>query len=143
MDIIIRKAQIRDISDILKMNEEFNGVRSTFKAMKYSLENNNELVYVAVDNDKAIGFICGQMYGSICYQNGLQGELTELFVDKEYRQRGVATKLIKTIEDELIKSNVQEIYLKTGLNNKKARKLYEKCGYFDYEEVVYKKEIDN
>ena len=142
MDITVRKAQVQDIPGILKMNEEFNEVSSTVEAMKASLENNkNELVFVAVHNEAAVGFVCGQMYKSICYPESVQGEITELFVCENYRRSGAATKLVQHIEIEFAKNNVSEVILKTGIDNEKARRFYENCRYEDYEEVVYVKEI--
>jgi ribosomal protein S18 acetylase RimI-like enzyme len=151
MDIMIRKAQICDIPSIIKMNAAFNGVVSTIDWVTESLENseslekleNNEreIVFVAVHNSTAIGFICGQLYKSICYPNIRQAEMTELFICEEYRGNGIAARLIKELESEFIKNNVNEIVLKTGRENVIARKIYEKCGYEDYEEVVYCKEF--
>ena len=59
MDITIRKAQIQDIPEIIKMNHILNEVEcSTFEYMKESLENNkNEVVLVAFNNGIAVGFI--------------------------------------------------------------------------------------
>ena len=142
MDVLIRKAQIHDIPDIFKMNNEFNGTGlSTIKSMKESLQNNkNELVFVAIYNQRAIGFICGQLYLSICYADSLQCEITELFVRENYRRKGIAAMLIKHIELEFTKNNVSEIIVKTGKNNSNAQKLYEKCGY-SYKRIAYLKEI--
>ena len=131
MDVIIRRAQIHDIPDILQLNDEFNGVGlSTVESMKQSLENNkNEIVFVAVCNEKAVGFICGQLYSSICYSNSMQCEITELFVKENYRNKGIASMLMEQLEHEFIKNNANEIVLVTGINNLKAQKFYEKCGY--------------
>ena len=142
MDIIIREAQTHDIPDLFKMNNELNGAGwSTVESMKESLQKNeNELIFVAVYDHKAIGFICGQLYSSICYANSLQCEITELFVREEYRRKGIAAMLIKHLELEFIKNNVHEIIVKTGKNNFNAQKLYEKCGYI-YKRMAYLKEV--
>ena len=142
MNITVRKAQTQDIPAILEMNDEFNGPGSTVESMADSLANNkNEVVFVAVHDGKGIGFACGLTYQSICYHDGLQGKLTELYVRSEYRRNGAATKLVEHIECEFAKNNVHDIILKTGINNKAARKFYESRGYEDYEEVVYAKEL--
>ena len=130
MDVIIRAVQVDDIPDMLKMNNEFNDVDcATVESMRESLEKNkNELVFIAVNDGKAIGFICAQLYSSICYTSK-QGEITELFVSKSYRRKGIATMLVNHLEFELIKNNVHEITIITGMKNFNAQKLYEKCGY--------------
>jgi len=141
VDIIIRKAQTYDIPSIYKMNNELNDTGcNTIDVMKESLTNNkNEIVFVAVHNDSAVGFICGQLYSSICYTN-LQCEITELFVSKNYRRRGIASMLIKHLEDEFAKNNVSEITVVTGRKNINAQQLYENCGY-TYRRMAYLKTI--
>ena len=141
MDVIVRKAQIHDIPDIFRMNNKLNDVNcNTVKAMQESLEKNkNELVLVAIHNDKAIGFICGQLYLSICYSN-LQCEITELYVNENYRRKGIAKMLIKHLEREFTNNNVSEIIVITGIHNLNAQKLYENCGYI-YRHMAYLKEV--
>jgi len=142
MNIIIRKAEITDIPQLIQLNDEFNGQGATYESMKKSLTNDNgEIVFVAAHNEIVIGFICGQTYESICYAHGYQCEITELFVCKEYRRAGIATKLIKRLEAEFIKLGGMEIILKTGDDNFKAQALYEGCDYERHDEVLYFKEI--
>ena len=139
MDITVRKAEVCDIPDMIKLNDEFNGAGATIDSMKQSLENNDrEIVLVAVDGNQTIGFICGQLYQSICY-NGLQCEITELFVCEEYRRNGIAKKLIKQIESEFAKHDIYEITLETGKDNIAAQKFYESCGYKLDDQIVYYK----
>jgi ribosomal protein S18 acetylase RimI-like enzyme len=64
-----------------------------------------------------------------------------MFVYKSYRRTGIATKIMQCLESEFVKNNVTEITLKTGRDNKKARKFYESCGYEKDDEIVYEKEI--
>jgi len=142
MDITVRKAQTQDIPDIVRMNDIFNKAGcSTAEHMKESLEkNHNEVVLVALHNDTAIGFICGQLHFSICYADGVLCEVSELFVCEDYRRMGVATKLIKQLELEFEKYNALEIYLQTGRKNISAQKFYEENGYAVRERVVYLKD---
>ena len=145
MDITVRKAQLQDIPAILEMNAELNGpgVNATHESMADSLENNkNEIVFVALHDGKAVGFACGLMYLSICYSNGMQGELTELYVSSEYRRNGVATKLVEHMERVFAKNNVHEITLKTGIKNEQAHRFYESCGY-KLRRYVYIKDMLN
>ena len=140
MDITVRKAQINDIPELYEMNNIINEVGATTDHMKSALLNyKNEIVLVAIHNDAAVGFICGQMYPSICYSDGLQCEVSELFVREEYRRNGVATKLITCLEREFEKNDVQEILLQTGGKNTSAQKFYEKTGYTNTKRIVYRK----
>ena len=130
MEIIITPLQETDIPEFLVMNNDLNDVDcGTLDSMRESLRNNkNEFIYIAKHNDEAVGFICGQLYSSICYASK-QGEMTELYVKKNYRRMGVATKLVKHMENELVKNKAHEITIITGQKNLTAQKLYEKCGY--------------
>jgi len=140
MNVIVRKAQVCDIPELFKMNNIINEVNCTVEHMRISLEKHvNEIVLVAINDDKAIGFICGQIYPSICYSDGVQCEVTELFVKEEYRKQGVASKLIAKLEHEFELNSVQEILLQTGKKNTVAQKFYEKNGYINSERIVYQK----
>jgi len=141
VDVYIRKAELQDIPEIIKMNNIMNGVGlSTFEHMKHSLENTrNEVVLVALHEDTAIGFICGQLHFSICYSDGVLCEISELFVCENYRRMGVATKLIKHLEIEFEKYSATEIFLQTEKKNINAQKFYETNGYAVRERIVYLK----
>ncbi|MCL2385985.1 MAG: GNAT family N-acetyltransferase [Defluviitaleaceae bacterium] len=142
MDITIRQAEVCDIPHLLEMNEKFNGAGATAASMKESLENSmGEIVLVAITNDVVVGFICGQLYKSICYADGFLAELTELYVREEYRRKGVAAKLVSALEVKFLENNAHEIIVKTGDDNEEAHGLYLRCGYEDYEETVFSKEI--
>ena len=141
-DITVRKAEIADIPQLIKMNDEFNGPGATFESMKNSLENNKgEIVFVAAYNGNAIGFVCGQLYQSICYHDGFQCELTELFISQKYRRMGIATMLVNHLEGEFTRNSGKEIILKTGNDNTRAQAFYESLGYHKFDEVLYFKEL--
>jgi len=142
MDVIIRKAQLNDITDLLKMNEILNeNGCSTAEHVEKSLTNNkNEIVLVAIYNDFAIGFICGQLHPSICNADGMLCEVSELFVYEEYRRTGVATKLLKQLELEFEKHNPIEIFLQTGKKNINSQIFYENNGCAVRERIVYLKQ---
>jgi len=139
MNITIRKAQLRDIPELVKINKKFNGIDSTVESMQDAFSNKNEIVIVAANGTEAVAFICGQVRRSICYPDGYQGVITELFVYKQFRRHGIATKLIQLLEQEFAKRNVTRIELRTWRDNKKARKCYESCGYTKAKRVVYAK----
>jgi len=141
MDIAIRKAQVCDIPDLLRMNSILNTDGcSTAKHMEESLlHNRSEIVLVAIHNGTAVGFVCGQLHPSICYSNGMLCEVSELFVCENYRRMGIATKLVKELECEFEKHGALEIFLQTGKRNLNAQKFYENSGYAVRERVVYLK----
>ena len=60
---------------------------------------------------------------------------------EEYRRRGIAVKLVSALEAEFLINNAHEVIVKTGDDNIEAQGLYLSCGYEDYEETVFFKEI--
>jgi len=141
MEVFIRKAQICDIPDLINMNEIVNAnTGCTIETMTSALENNkNEIVFVAIYSNTAVGFICGQLLPSICYANGMQCEVTELFVRESYRRKGIAGMLITALEKEFESHNAQEILLQASGRNMVAQRFYEKAGYYDTKRIVYRK----
>jgi ribosomal protein S18 acetylase RimI-like enzyme len=82
-----------------------------------------------------------QIIKSMCYFSP-HAELTELFIKESFRKKGLATKLIKYMENICVnKYGVNKFQLLTGDDNIPSRKLYESIGYEIDEEVFYIKRI--
>lgn len=94
------------------------------------------LAYV---NDILAGFICGQIFKSMCYT--YYGEISELFVKEEYRRQGIAAKLINRMEEEFKENNIFSFQLFKGADNNTAQAFYEAQGYHKLEEWMYHKRI--
>lgn len=56
-------------------------------------------------------------------------ELKRIWTDSRYRQRGLATALLKELEVEIIARGYRRIYLTTGNRQPEAERLYESAGY--------------
>lgn len=139
-DIHIRLATVNDAREIAKLNEEFNGVGMTAEEIIDHLSYTNELVVLALINDLPVGFACAQYYISICYSNPC-AEITELYVKKDARGRGIATLLLDFIEEELESRGVKSIKVLTGKENEIAIKTYKRSNYILKEEQVLQKKI--
>ncbi|MGI6694874.1 MAG: GNAT family N-acetyltransferase [Christensenellales bacterium] len=85
-----------------------------------------------------MGFCCGQVFRSICYENH-HAEITELFVREEYRRRGVGARLIAFMEAEFYKQGIRHFQLFTGASNAAAQAFYHSCGYRATDEVMFRK----
>lgn len=87
------------------------------------LKQNNRLNFVYILDNKAIGY-CFAVLGLDTL------EILDVAVLKEYRNKGIASKLISHIESIAKKQNTDIIYmLEVSENNLPAQKLYEKLGY--------------
>ena len=140
--IDFRMAQLSDAPELKKLNDLFNGEGcNTLEAIEESLERNEqEIVCVAVDGNKLVGFCCGQFLKSMCYPYNY-AEITELYVMDDCRRQGVGRHLLQFTEDILIKREVKHLHVLTGDKNIVAQKLYRKCGYADTFEILLDKNI--
>lgn len=140
---LIRQAGPADAEDLHRLNELFNGPGDANPGdIRQSLADNPmESVTVAEVDGKLVGFICAQLRRSFCYARP-GAELTEVFVQKEHRRRGLAQAMLLFAEECCRRSwNVSEITLLTGGDNSPAQALYEGAGYLREGEVLYKKEL--
>ncbi|MDE5910813.1 MAG: GNAT family N-acetyltransferase [Clostridia bacterium] len=128
---MIRLATPLDARQLFLLNEEFNGKGVvTLDIIKERLENNKcEIIVVSEENGVVVGFVCAQVMISFCYSK-TYAEITEVFVTKEHRRKGYASKMIEFIQD-YCKENfcVENFQLFTGRNNRKAKRLYKSLGY--------------
>ena len=142
-DIKIRFAEERDVSDLFVLNEKFNGqgVTDIASVEKLLAENNSEPVIVAESDDNAVGFLCVRIMRSFCYSESY-AEITELFVDEQYRKRGLARAMIAFAEEFCTKNYaVHNFRILTGCDNIAALSLYRASGYVDGNETVFRKKL--
>ena len=134
---MIRIANISDAEQLEKLNNEFNGKgETTLEKIEESLLNNfQEVIIVSEENEILVGFVCIQLKKSFCYDEYMP-EITEIFVKREYRKRGIASAMIKFAEEYCSKNYPSHKYeLLTGKDNLVAYKLYKKLGYIDEGEI--------
>jgi len=138
----IRIADISDAEELFMLNEEFNGKGVTqLSLLKKSLEcNEQEIVFIALNENEAVGFCCVQIFKSMCYSRHY-AEITELYVNDKYRRQGVAAELFRYIEEYFADKNIAGYQLFTGGDNISAQVFYEKQGYVRSDEIMYRKRI--
>ena len=139
MNTFIRKANKSDANDLLILNEKFNGKQNISKEkIEQSLETNtSEEVFVAVINEKIVGFCCVRIYSSFCYSVSY-AEITEIYVDDDFQHSGIGTKIITYVQNYLKDKNIVNIQLFTGGENYSAQAFYEKNGYKKTNEIMYR-----
>lgn len=114
LDARIRLASTSDANELSRLNQEFNGGdQRTSADIIESINDSAELIAVAEIGGKVVGFGCAQSFRSFCY-NGLQGEITELYVAEAARRKGIATSLIFYLEENLKKRGVKSVKVLTG-----------------------------
>lgn len=104
--------------------------RDDFKSFKNDLTDIKNFLYSAIENNTVIGFL-------YCYINKSKSELNDvahlgfLYVNEEYRNKKIATKLIETFINEIKLLGIKNIDVKVYNNNVIANKLYKKFGFDD------------
>ena len=143
--IEIRFARVSDAPELERLNTIFNGEGfdyencNTVEGIEGSLNNNNrEIVCVAAEGDKLHGFCCGQIFSSMCFTTSI-GEVTEFFVESEYRRHGIGRKLMTLLESVFENHKVGQIRVLTGSDNLQARAFYVSCGYTETDEFMLEK----
>lgn len=90
--------------------------------VSYTIQNN----FLAFDDKKLIG-------GAIGFVQYNWYFLDLLYIDKEYRNKNIGTKLIRAIEEYAKKENLTGVRMETW--NFQARGFYEKMGYTVWAEI--------
>jgi len=84
-------------------------------------------ILVAKEGDRIIGFVATDK--NWVWDNKKYGEIHELFVDPNYRGRGIGKVLFEKAIERLLKEGAKNIGLWVGEKNEKAKKMYEKEGF--------------
>jgi ribosomal-protein-alanine N-acetyltransferase len=119
----IRRANIDDLSELVRMEKENFTIPWTSEQFKYELtENQFSTTYVIYDNDKMIGYIC---YWIIFDQS----TLNKIAVDASYRNKGIGQQLMDIFENDVKANDCIVETLEVRVHNTNAIRLYEKNGF--------------
>lgn len=143
LDFTCRVATAKDAAELLRLNALFNRPGCTqIEALTEALRSSGtEIVYVAERAARLIGFCCGQLLFSFCYDRP-HGEITELYVETADRGKGVGKALVACVEEAFAGRGADGVHILTGADNLVAQRLYSRCGYARSGEIHYEKEID-
>ncbi|WHZ06313.1 MAG: hypothetical protein OJF59_000065 [Cytophagales bacterium] len=98
------------------------------KFIQERLDNNESVIFVSLDLDKPIGFT--QLYPKYSSARVIKNWiLNDLYVEKEYRKKGIGENLIKTAMDFARQHGAKFVELSTAVDNYTAQSLYEQVGF--------------
>lgn len=143
-NIKIYKATMKDFNDIQKMhnklvrfevislnnytcNKSWSYLPSGCTFIKTVILHG--ITYIVKDDKEAIGYICGVIQKDDGINNTSFAEICNIYVDEGYRNRGIATDLIKIFKDVCKKRNIKYIKIKALTNNTDAIKLYSNLNF--------------
>lgn len=103
------------------------------KRLKKRISKRSNIFFVAVNDDNnVIGFVDGYIPEDEWWYKEPVAYLDHIVVDKKYRKKGVASKLIEKFEEIVKENNVKRIKLNAFPDNTPAINLYTKFGFKCY-----------
>ena len=131
-EILIRIATSVDLAELARLNAAFNGNYETPEdlAQRIAAPHCVETPIVALLGEQAVGFAAVRVVPRVFYA-APYGELTELYVEPDFRGLGVARQLVAYAERLAKDMGVEELFVLTGPDNEAALALYHCMGYMD------------
>ena len=155
MRIVIRKATQEDLKAIQELNYklfelEYNNFDPdlnmdwTFSKtgenyFRKSIENNT--VWVAIDNNKVIGYLAGSIQNKPSYVTKTLAEVDNFYIEEEYRRQGIGKRLVEEFKKDCINKRIEEIKVTASAKNANAKAFYQNNGFDDFE-VTYKMKLN-
>lgn len=121
--ITIRRITYEDIDQVSALEEASFSMPWPRSAFMEIVEKKDADYFVAETPDHEIAG------GLVLFQIAGEGDITNVAVKKEFRNQGIATKLLKYALNEGRKMNLKEFTLEVRVSNKAAIRVYEKVGF--------------
>ena len=149
----IRKATVKDIPSLIKLfrgivkyhkkiytkddkfyNKEIKNVKQIWvKFIKKNVNNKDFLILIVYDGKKPIAYCISLIKKNIpIYKIKKYGYVSDLYVDKKYRGKGIGKKLLKKSKEFFRKNKLKFMSLEINHNNDPSIKFYEKYGFKEY-----------
>lgn len=147
MNIEIKRADISNLEDIQELNHqlfelEFNNFDPYLK-VGWTFEKegkdyftdmlNNEIVYIALTENKIVGYLAGSVNIQNSYVTKSLAEVDNMFILENYRKYGIGSKLMNEFKQYCIKNSIEELKVTASAKNSNAIKFYKKNGFNEFE----------
>lgn len=135
-EILIRRATPNDVFDIIALLGELFDIEKDFafdfnrhkQGLHLLLENPNVAIFVADDKGKAVGVITIQEIISSA-MGTFVGLVEDVVVKKEYKNLGIATRLVDAVISYARNKEYSRIHLLCDDDNPPAQEFYKKFGF--------------
>ncbi len=97
--VSIRRATINDLQSIQNCNLWCLPENYTFKYYFYHYLSWPQLIYIAVDGEKVVGYVLSKLEEEDSYQHG---HITSLSILRTHRKLGLANKLMKFAHQDMV-----------------------------------------
>ncbi|MBQ9072029.1 MAG: GNAT family N-acetyltransferase [Bacilli bacterium] len=89
----------------------------------------NNIILVALIDNKIVGYVYCIVDNDNKITKETEAKIESIYVDLEYRNKGIGTKLINEIISLLKEKNVKYIFIENLVENQNSKYLYEKLGF--------------
>ena len=132
----IRVMNISDYEQVYKLwmscsGMGLNKLDDSKEGIERFLNRNPETCFVAETEQKIIGVI-------IVGNDGRRGYIYHTAVDPDYRNQGIATKLVNEVMKALKSLNINKVALVVFTKNSDGNAFWEKIGFTSREDLVYR-----
>ena len=149
--MVIRKADYNDVKILnhfltllIKDERQYDlGIDENFivtNMYENYIEDPNKLIIVAEENNKIVGYLYGIIKPNDDSYKYIIAKLDALYIDNNYRNKGIATSLIDHFKKWAISKSAHKIEVSVWSKNIKAKRLYEKNNFQTTSETLT---IDN
>jgi ribosomal protein S18 acetylase RimI-like enzyme len=139
--ITVRPAEITDAAELARLNAAFNESVEPPEAYAQRLQDLRrvETPLLAEVAGRAVGFAAVRVVPSVFYAEP-RAELTELYVEPEFRRLGVARALVASAENLARQLGAHSLVVLTGDDNEPALELYQALG-FELDDISLSKSL--
>lgn len=145
-DLIIRKANLKDLEIIQNLNNEFfdlelkNYDTTLVKDWAISSEGKeyfedlikNHFVVVALLENQIVGYLAGTINEKGSYENIQYGEINNMFIKDSCRGYGVGKKLVNEFKLHCKNNSITDLIVTASAKNKNAINFYKKNGFEEF-----------
>jgi len=118
---VIRDYEVKDFKDIVTIDAEAFGNRNPVY---------DAYIYITFGSDLIVADIGGRVVGYIALVDyGREAKIISFAVKREFRGKGIGTKLLKTAIERCKQRGKERILLEVRVSNTTAQRLYKKNGF--------------
>jgi ribosomal protein S18 acetylase RimI-like enzyme len=114
-----------------RVYETSPGAEKTMRRFLADMANSGySFLFVAAARDRTVGFISGELrQGSPTFLPKTWASVDDVFVEPEYRNRGMGRALLQSVQSWAQERGADGISLQVAAANSRARKFYEELGF--------------
>jgi ribosomal protein S18 acetylase RimI-like enzyme len=151
--IVIRKARIGDMAQVLPLfkgilqyHQDLDSIYASTsrimigadKRFEKLVRKRKSIIAVAEVNNKIVGFFIGDIRKTKTRKDNLLGFISDGYVDKKYRNKGVGRELLNWLINWFSSKGIKRIELMVDSSNKLGIKAWQSYGFKEYQKKMQK-----